>query len=97
MDIRRSAAVQVGDAEVGVNVDIDLQQVEESRVHDGPNNTEMNDHARRVMDERREQRKKATAKGYGVLTISGQRVVFLPWIHHIHDPPKTGMVRKLRL
>ena len=49
MDTRRSAAVWVGDAEVSVNVDIDLQQVEEeSRVHDGPNNTKMNDHARRV-------------------------------------------------
>jgi hypothetical protein len=65
MDTRRSAAVRVGDAEIGANVDIDLHQVEEqSGVHDGPNNTEMNDHARRVMDERREQRKKATTKGY---------------------------------
>ena len=65
MDTQRSAAVRVGDAEVGVNVDINLQQVEEdSRAHNGANNTEMDDYARRVMQERREQRKKATVKGY---------------------------------
>jgi hypothetical protein len=65
MDSQRSAAVRVGDAEVGVNVDINLQQVEEdSRAHNGANNTEMDDNARRVMEERREQRKKATVKGY---------------------------------
>jgi hypothetical protein len=40
MDAQRFAAVRVGDADVDVTVDIDLQQVEEdSRVYDGANNT----------------------------------------------------------
>ena len=64
MDTQRFAAVRVGDVEVGVIIDIDLQQVEEdSRVYDGANKTEMDDHARKEMDERRAGRKKAI-KGY---------------------------------
>src|ERR1700735_2742551 len=65
MDTQRFAAVRVGDVEVGVIIDIDLQQVEEdSRVYDGANKTEMDDHARKAMDQRRAGRKKATIKGY---------------------------------
>jgi hypothetical protein len=31
----------------------------------------------------------------GLLTVFRPTVVFLPWIHRIHDPPKPGMVSGL--
>jgi Centromere DNA-binding protein complex CBF3 subunit, domain 2/Transcriptional activator of glycolytic enzymes len=62
---RFGPAVRVGDDEIDITVDIDVQRVEEdSRVARGSNEAEMDEVARRVMEEQRKLRPKATIKGY---------------------------------
>jgi len=60
METRSGPAVRVGDAEIGVTIDIDIQQVEEA-YEPGSNNAEMDQNARKVMAQ---QRRKATTNGY---------------------------------
>jgi hypothetical protein len=53
-------AVRVSDTEVDVIVDVDIKQMEEDNLND----IEMDDHARKVMEERWGNPPNATKKGY---------------------------------